>query len=705
MARFFQYQAKTEAPLRASPVTQTMPWFQAWSEPPVKTRIAPRLAIALMVSGLFAPITPQFFAGTGTAVANSIPTNIQFQQQFQYQALALPATTPAAATTSIGWFIPWSEPTRRTGLGTHLQDVGAPDVPNPPPVLSSQWFEPWSEPTRLGGLKTALQDVGAPDVVLPPPVLVSQWVYPWADPVRVKLGLAACQQQAFAWGNFTPAAVTNDTRWIYPWSEPTRRVGLNTALQDVGAPDVPNPPPVLASQWIYPWSEPVRLKQGLAVQYQQQPAWSNFTPTAAVVNLGWLQPLSFIPPPKTIVSMATFNFMAVDNALTNFWYAPWPDFTKAKTSILAGQQQALAWNTTTPAAVVFTDTRWVYPWSEPVRTLRGLPAYQQQFFAQNIFPIPPAPINDVRWLAPWAEPIRQKAGLATGLQQASVDPPEFPNLPTAAVATSAISSPVFFKGRMIYSSYVKPVFVADDITKVSNWFSPWSEPVRTRQFAAAQQQALAWSNFTPATGVVPEDRWHQPWSEPVRLKRMPTADSVAAPAQTIQPPNILVSQWFNPLSDPVRIKRGLLAALQQAQIDTVEFPTLPAGIVTSNALSSPVFWRGRFIYQSYTKPYVPIAAPIIVSQWNSPWSTPTIPKITVSEADFGFAAVRPAVDVTVVLNATETNSDVALFAAVVYNAVASCNVSIREIPAQDSAAVSIEEIPAINGAAASIEEA
>jgi hypothetical protein len=118
---FFFYQP-------APPIIFSPNWFQAWSEPSVKTGISPRLAIALAASGLFSPVIGPIAPGPNYESA---------------------------------WHYRWSEPVRlKPGLRTEYQKFESQDtlfIP-PPAALLQGWFNWLTEPVRRkAGLLPQLQ--------------------------------------------------------------------------------------------------------------------------------------------------------------------------------------------------------------------------------------------------------------------------------------------------------------------------------------------------------------------------------------------------------------------------------------------------------------------------------------------------------------------------------------------------------------------
>ena len=147
---------------------------------------------------------------------------------------------------------------------------------------------------------------------------------------------------------------------------------------------------------------------------------------------------------------------------------------------------------------------------------------------------------------------------------------------------------------------------------------------------------------------------------------------IIAPSLVEPPPGALspaIAQfvgWFGPLSEPVRLKKGLRA------------PYHPSFTMDTD--------------------FTPRATTFL--SWYAPYSDPVRLPIGLKaphQADF-FAPPRalPTPDVTVILDATETNNDVALIGINIAGGVSpasreGASVSIVEIPAQSDAGLSISE--------------
>lgn len=344
-------------------------------------------------------------------------------------------------------------------------------------------------------------------------------------------------------GGFIPIALVAPLvpmDWHQPFSVPTRDQAYEV-VSNITTFGVP-PDNGNLDKWYSPWAEPVRVKLGLAARYQQTLAWSGFTPTETNTEDKWHQPWSLPVRDaafEVIASVTTFG-VPPDNGNLDKWHRPLSEPTRQKTT--PANQQSLAWSGFTPAPTV---TGWHQPWPTPAK--RKLVQVDS-----NVFVV--TQVDTYGWRQPLSEPIRK------------------PSLRTAS-----------------QEDYFAPAFTpaAENIFE-DKWHQPWSEPTR-RKTTPANQQALAWSGFTPAATFT-EDQWHQPWVDPVRRRGFAvqyqqfTAFVQAAPFNE----TILEPEWHYAWSTPVRLKPGLPVALQQQ----------PA-------------WSG----------FTPGA--IFEDKWHQPWATPT----------------------------------------------------------------------------------
>src|SRR6516165_118797 len=111
----FQYQVKTDPGLPPQAPAAPPISYSPFSEP-VRSSIAPALAIALIASGLFETIFIPLPSPTGTGTV--VPVNCSgpppVYRKFQYQAKTEPVLVTAVApvTSEDQWHQLWSEPVR-----------------------------------------------------------------------------------------------------------------------------------------------------------------------------------------------------------------------------------------------------------------------------------------------------------------------------------------------------------------------------------------------------------------------------------------------------------------------------------------------------------------------------------------------------------------------------------------------------------------
>jgi hypothetical protein len=188
MARF-QYPSLTQPIFAGGESIIEDKWHEPWSEP-VRSRIAPQLAVALIASGL--------------AYVEAAPF--------------------AETVTESRWHQPWSEPVRvKPRLIDGAQQFLAPD---PLPRVSFGWFNWLTEPVRVkAALPVVEQRVFAFE---PTPIISIAWHLPFAEPVRVKPGLGVGAQQYLALQPWPDISIG----WAPAFSEPVRiKPGLIAALQ------------------------------------------------------------------------------------------------------------------------------------------------------------------------------------------------------------------------------------------------------------------------------------------------------------------------------------------------------------------------------------------------------------------------------------------------------------------------------------------
>lgn len=215
-----------------------------------------------------------------------------------------------------------------------------------------------------------------------------------------------------------------------------------------------------------------------------------------------------------------------------------------------------------------------------------------------------------------------------------------------------------------------------------------------RQF---QYQITTTAPPAAVSGTI-EVSWRQLWSSPVRKRVI--AAALIAPSFFFSPSPIPPTLfWYRSLEEPVKLKRGLGVYLQRAfTFDAVYGAPPPPGpdraLMYHSWLSEPVRKKIGLqdqLQQTLSHPprLIPAPSPPVVTDdvFGFGGSFGTIGQFALGEIP------QPPVmyNVTVVLSATETNSDVAEFGVVLYYRPRSIRVSIREVPVDRGAFTSIIE--------------
>ncbi len=514
---------------------------------------------------------PDWFSGYNPdRVPDRRQTRLPAHQQ---QAFTGPVFV-AETITSDKWNYPWSEPVRqKPGLKAHLQQsLIATTLDDETQIIQnfeSRWHQAWSEPVRVkASLRPGLQQFFTSSVFTAEVITPDKWVYPWTEPVRQKPGLKAGLQQALiapVLDDETQIIQGFESRWHYAWSEPVRLRQFPAAQQQAIAFQPPSFETITLDKWTYPWSEPVRQKPGLKTHLQQ-----------------------------TLIATTLDDETQIIQDFESRWHYPWSEPVRQKPGLRTGDQTDFTGVLFTTETV--TLDKWAYPWSEPKRFRPGLLASSQQFLALDTATIPVSTLEP--WFAPFSEPVRQKPGLRAGLQQAAIQTVLDPDTQIIQGYESrwhyAWSEPVRFRRLAVAQqvSHTEPTTSVFENITLDKWVYPLAEPVRLKPgLRAALQQALIATTLNPETQIIQgfESRWHYPWSEPVRLKRFPTAEQQVTPV-VFRPPLVSFA-YYNWLTEPVRQKPGLRAYLQQAAI-------------------GPVLNPGTQIIQGFE------------SRWHQPWSEP-----------------------------------------------------------------------------------
>jgi hypothetical protein len=240
-------------------------WHAPLAEP-VRQRIAPTLAVALIASGATVPPIAPF---------------------------------PESVTES-RWHQPWSEPVvkaRPRLAEAHQQFLAW--QPAPSPFVATGWYAPLSAPVRIKpALLAGSQQFLAPD---PRPLVSFSWFGWLPEPVRLKPGLPAGQQQFLA----APAWPDINVAWWRPLEEPVR---VRPAVL-VPAPEQQFQPfdedIIFVDRWFAWWSEPVRVRPALGAPHQQVLAFDPQPYPFLGGGGGWWPKVKKPGAPRKVIPAAT----------------------------------------------------------------------------------------------------------------------------------------------------------------------------------------------------------------------------------------------------------------------------------------------------------------------------------------------------------------------------------------------------------------
>ena len=632
LKRPWQYQIKTDPiAVPAAPVVTDNKWYQAWSEP---VRRKPFINQQ--------DNNPPLFEATNPVNTVYVPlggnVSVKFKRLWQYQIKTDPiAVTPAEVITEDKWHQAWSEPVRVKPKVVFQQPLSwCPQTIAPETITEDKWHQAWSLPVRVKPKVVFQQSLAwCPQTIVPEVVTQDKWYQAWSLPVRTRPKLAS--QQSIAWSRFTPATVaavepaTLTSSVIFKQSIPYQTIawcpqpitpssltyfgmvegdtGLifrKSIIYQVNAQPLQADVPDYA--WHQPWSEPVRAKRGLGARYQQTLAWSGFTPPV-VPHIPAIEP-------TTITSQVIF-----------------------KRSI---PYQTIAW---CPQTIVPPTFRYF----NMAEGDTGL-IFQKTIIYQESAQAESSETN-VLWYQPLSEPVRQKGGLRAYLQPqlawSRFTPSVTPTVP--AVEPTTFTSQVIFGRSIQYQSLARCPTPPEVITE-DKWHQAWSQPVRVRRLATAQQQA----HFAPAA-TIPRIEAIEPTisGSAVIFKRSIPYQTITWCPQTIAPPTFvyfnmaegdtgLIFQktiiyqesalagspeintlWYAPFSEPVRQKAGLKTYLQQEPAWSTFTPADVTPMVEPTTIASSVIFQRSIPYQTIAWcPQTISAETITEDKWHQAWSQP-----------------------------------------------------------------------------------
>jgi hypothetical protein len=250
---------------------------------------------------------------------------------------------------------------------------------------------------------------------------------------------------------------------------------------------------------------------------------------------------------------------------------------------------------------------WMGALSEPVRAAPRDVFYQ----AQTVQPVLPAAsdVTGIKYL-PWSEPIRVTARTPWYQDSSALlflQPPG----PATSIVQNVVNVSILDERGIIYPAHVDAISFISPIA-VSQWYEPWSEPIRTAPRDAWFQPDTIGRPASDVTGIK-----YSPLSEPP--VRVALRDAWYQPTALGLPPPDPAAIKYQPWSEPVRsLPRAAQYQDYTANIfplPQVTIPGLAADIVSIGASD------GRaLLYQSIASPvFTPAAVPTIKYQ---PWSEP-----------------------------------------------------------------------------------
>ncbi len=411
-----QYQVHTEPVVADKETVTESRWHQPWSEP-VRQKIAPSLAIALIASGF---VLVQF----------------AFQENV----------------TQDKWYQELSQPVRvKPGLPSGLQQFYAAEPfsqTQPETVTESRWHAPWSEPVRVKpGLLAGLQQFSTQDTISFSTQGVTTWYVPLSEPVKLpqgKPGFQAHLQQFFTNDTIPIAQSRIASTWYAPLSEPVRiKPGLRAELQQVFTQDPVPWNPKYALPWYAVLSEPVRLPPQVRAGAQQLLAYSE---------------------------SAQFP----ESVTEDRWHVPWSEPVRIKPGLLVTLQRDL---TMPVLPVIYHSAPWYAPLSEPVRIKPGLKVSLQLTYANDTILIPNPSVGIQGWYRWLNEPVRAKVGLyARHHPFLSYQPPNFNfgvlgATETKDVFAGTIYSATSLSGAIVSIVEITPIYARTSTEYVTTVFA------------------------------------------------------------------------------------------------------------------------------------------------------------------------------------------------------------------------------------------
>ncbi len=468
------------------------PIVQPWTDPP-KPKIKAGLAIALIASGLYAPIPIKDESKLESRWHQPLSEPVR-----KLERIGLRDRYPfVASAVHIGWFNPLSEPVPRakSGLNSANQQAFAfnpfPIVPIP---INIGWFNNLSDPVRR--IRTTLTPAPIVPTVLGEIITTDKWFASFAEPIRAKSGLRVAYQRDYFAEPFslTQKESVSEDRWHQPWSEPARKkedkVGLRVRYPFIYGS--------VYMSWFGSLSEPVRVKQGLSVTKQQTLAFYPFPlpPPVTIDNISWFNNLS--DPTRRIRSTPTDQeFLPLFPPTPSFgWFDGLTDPTRKVRVTASFDSQA-------PIPLPTVSFGWFEGLADPVRKPR-VTLFDPQNFVFQVTPavtfgwfgslndpsrrkpspisldqdFSPFPIVSFSWFGGLSEPVRKIPRVAW-TDHISF---QFPIVPFSWF--NRLDDPTLPKKRVIGPPYFS--FSPNPIQLSFGWYGNLTEPVRVKPEALQQ---------------------------------------------------------------------------------------------------------------------------------------------------------------------------------------------------------------------------
>jgi hypothetical protein len=467
-------------------------------------------------------------------------------------------------------------------------------------------------------------------------VTVDKWFNPLAEPPKRKPSIAQQQELAFGRADPFPETVSVD-RWLRPLDVPTARrartpsdliafVPIDTAKQN---------------GWQRPLSEPIRIRR--QVDYPQPGLVSVVTTAEIITPDKWFTPLSN-PTPAKRNPEGSNTFVPVVTGSGDVSFVQTEAVLQYQTTLV---YQSIFDPPRVVAAVTVTVDEWFNPLSEPKRSRLSVPDQQSIAFVKA-GPFPETVSID-RWVRPLAEPTCRTQIVREG------GPVFVPVIPVDVVSFAQSDTSVPYQVTFLYQYIAEPIRVVTETVTLDKWFSPLSDPKRSRP-SVPDRQSLAFVKAAPFPEAVSYDRWGYRLSEPVRTRAglsaalqqaaafnpypLPTfaapalasavyPDQIAArrfPVSEQQslafvkaapfPEAVSIDRWVQPLATPTRRTRTTWEG------GAVFIPVITVEVVSFAQSDTSIPYQVTFLYQYIAEPIRVVDEIVTVDKWYRDLNTP-----------------------------------------------------------------------------------